>query len=49
MTTDQRSPYKVYHLNKHTRTFQSRDEAAKWVSSQKSPGDYEILDKSDEE
>lgn len=46
--SDNRGPYRVYHLNRHVRTFSTRDAAADWVYSQKSYEDYEILDKSDE-
>jgi hypothetical protein len=45
--SDDRGPYRVYHLNRHVRTFNDRDEAALWVNCQRTPGDYEILDRSD--
>lgn len=47
--TDERGPYRVYHLNRHVRTFKTRDEASLWVIDQRTPGDYEILDRSDEQ
>jgi hypothetical protein len=45
---DSHAPYRVYHLNRYVKTFQTRDAAADWVWSQRVPEDYEILDKSDE-
>jgi len=47
--SDDRGPYRVYHLNRHVKTFRDRDEAALWVIDQRTPGDYEILDRSDEQ
>jgi hypothetical protein len=39
--------YRVYHLSRYVKTFADRDAASLWVASKPSPGDYEILDKSD--
>ena len=46
--SDERGPYRVYHLNRHVKTFRDRDEASLWVIDQRTPEDYEILDRSDE-
>ena len=46
--TDDRGPYRVYHMNRHVKTFESLDDAQLWVIDQRTPEDYEILDRSDE-
>lgn len=46
--SDDRGPYKVYHLNRHVITFNDRDRALEYVYASKTPEDYEILDRSDE-
>jgi len=46
--SDDRGPYRVYHLNRHVITFDSRDRALEYVHAAKTPEDYEILDRSDE-
>lgn len=45
---DDRGPYKVYQLNRHVKTFRDRDEAYLWVAEQRTPEDFEILDRSDD-
>lgn len=40
--------YKVYHLNRYAKSFRDRDAALAFVFAQRTPEDYEILDKSDE-
>lgn len=46
--TDNRGPYKVYHLGKYVRSFTTFDEASLWKWDQRGAEDYEILDRSDE-
>lgn len=45
--SNDRGPYRVYHLNRPVKTFGHRDEASLWVAEQRTPEDYEILDRSD--
>jgi hypothetical protein len=47
--SDNRGPYKVYHLNRYVTQFDDRDAALLFVYAQKHPEDHEILDRSDEE
>lgn len=48
MSKDERGPYRVFHLNRPVIMFSERDAALEYVAAQPSPGDWEILDKSDE-
>lgn len=41
------APYRVFHLNRFVKSFPNRDAALAYVYSQRTPEDYEVLDKSD--
>lgn len=45
--TDSRGPYRVYHMNRHVKTFESLDDAQLYVIEKGGPDDWEILDRSD--
>jgi len=40
--------YRVFHLGQYVKSYPSRDAALNYVYSQRTPEDYEILDRSDD-